>query len=207
MFINQHQRDELELAFSCTDHYYQPQPKPEPPKGIVYSKSGFTREDIVKIATDFYQNCGNSTILRNKFFKKKYQISYDTFKLNMQWFGVDVQRYYRVDGGKIYRMIWTPTHEIMKRDRYCDKWVGGYRNDSRTFQKGHADTRELFVDMENLRLGHYFNNSKEFYDLLRRVDIGRTTYYTRLKKYGIKREFFMSIDGNPLFPYKCRSVK
>ncbi|ECW0786375.1 hypothetical protein F3Q20_02510 [Salmonella enterica subsp. enterica] len=203
MFINQQQRDELELAFSCTDRDYR-LPVRHHHKKTDMTTSGFTREEALELATEFYRDCGYGN--HNEFFKAR-RTSHTEFRRVMEWFDFDIKRYYRVDGGQIYRMNWIGRREMLNRWRYTDKWVGGYRNDSSTFKKGYTESRELFVEMENLRLGHYFDNAKEFHDLLRRVDIGRSTYYSRLKKYGIKREFFMSIDGGELFPLKCRSSK
>ncbi len=59
----------------------------------------------------------------------------------------------------------------------------------------------------NVRYSHYYRNPKEFFEVLRKVDISRGTYYSRLKKYGIKAEFFMSVDDGELFPIKCKSSK
>ncbi|EMW0060129.1 hypothetical protein ABIV32_001541 [Salmonella enterica subsp. enterica] len=203
MLINQHQRDELDLAFSCMDRDYR-LPVRHHHKKTDVTTSGFTREEALQLATEFYRDIGHGN--RDEFFKSR-KTSYTEFQRVMEWFDFDIKRYYRVDGGQIYRMQWTPRREILNRWRYTNHWVGGYRNDSSTFKKGYEDTRELFVEMENLRLGHYFDNTKEFFDLLRRVDIGKTTYYSRLKKYGIKREFFMSIDNGELFPIKFRTTK
>lgn len=75
------------------------------------------------------------------------------------------------------------------------------------FKKGYGDTRELFVELANVRYSHYYRNPKEFFEVLRKVDISRGTYYSRLKKYGIKAEFFMSVDDGELFPIKCKSSK
>ncbi|EDT7800718.1 hypothetical protein CCF60_003137 [Salmonella enterica subsp. enterica serovar Berkeley] len=200
MLINQNRRDELELALSCTDHPYRLKVYHHHKKTDT-TTSGFTREEAIALATEFYRDNGHRNYY--DFFKAR-RTSYTEFRRVCEWFDLNIQRYYRVDGGKLYRMNWTPLRDIQSRWRHSDKWIGGYRNDRGTFKNGHVDTRELFVDMENLRVGHYFNNPKEFYDLLRRVDIGKTTYYQRLKQYNIKTEYFMSIDDGELFQIQPR---
>ncbi|HGE9215507.1 TPA: hypothetical protein ACGBPB_004471, partial [Escherichia coli] len=114
------------------------------------------------------------------------------------------KRYYRIDDGPIYRLQWKPIREVLKQKR-LNHAITRYRNEA--FKKGYGDTRELFVELANVKYSHYYNDPKSFFEVLRKVDISRGTYYSRLKKYGIKAEFFMSVDDGELFPIKCKSSK
>ncbi|EKS9743099.1 hypothetical protein QDA43_004656 [Salmonella enterica] len=201
MFINQHQQDELELALSCTDHEYR-LPVKHRHKKTDYTTSGFSREEALELATEFYRDCGHTHTI-HEFFKAR-RTSYTEFRRVMEWFDFDVKRYYRVDGGNIYRMQWIPSRDVMNHER---RNLAVTMPRCEAFKKGYADTKELFVELVNVKYSHYYNNPKEFFEVLRRVDISRGTYYNRVKQYGIKVEFFMSIDNGELFPIKFKSSK
>ncbi|WP_235154656.1 hypothetical protein [Escherichia coli] len=58
MLINQQQRDELELAFSCcTDHEYRLPVKHKHLK-TDYTTSGFSREEAKEILIELYRDHG-----------------------------------------------------------------------------------------------------------------------------------------------------
>ncbi|EII2057443.1 hypothetical protein LG058_003443 [Escherichia coli] len=200
MLINQQQRDELELALSCTDHEYRLPVKHKHLKTDI-TTSGFSREEAKDILIEFYRDNGYSN--PHEFFKK-HRTSQTEFQRVREWFDFDIKRYYRIDDGPIYRMQWIPVREMLKHER---------KNQEVTmprcvaFKKGYGDTRELFVELANVKYSHYYNNPKEFFEVLRKVDISRGTYYSRLRKYGIKAEFFMTIDDSPMFKIKCKSSK
>ena len=200
MLINQQQRDELELALSCTDHEYRLPVKHKHLK-TDYTTSGFSREEAKQILIELYRDHGYTDI--HNFFKK-HRTSQTEFQRVREWFDFDIKRFYRVDDGPIYRLQWTPIREVMKHKR-DSMAITMPRNIA--FKKGYGDTRELFVELANVRYSHYYRNPKEFFEVLRKVDISRGTYYSRLKKYGIKAEFFMSVDDGELFPIKCKSSK
>ncbi|EMD4231275.1 hypothetical protein VQ237_001000 [Salmonella enterica] len=202
MIINQHRRDELELALSCTDHEYR-LPVKHWHKKTDYTTSGFSREEALALATEFYRDCGHKRSAYYDFFKAR-RTSYTEFRRVMEWFDFDIKRYYRVNGGQMYRMQWISIRDVLKHER-LNHAITRFRNTA--FGKGYADTKELFVELVNVKYSHYYSNPKEFFEVLRRIDISRGTYYNRIKKYGIKVEFFMSIDDNPLFPIKCKSLK
>lgn len=199
MLINQHQRDELELAMS----YYSTSYK-EPVKQIIergISRDGFTREEVIKLATEYYRDVGNAG--RDEFFRK-HKTSRTMFYRTMDWFRLDIQRYYRIDGGRVYKMEWVNPKETMKRDPRVTRAITRFRNEA--FRKGHADNRELFVELANVQYCHYYKRPREFYGVLRKVDISKGTYYNRIRKYGITAEVFMSIDNRELFRVKCKSL-
>ncbi|EHI3273306.1 hypothetical protein J9089_003245 [Salmonella enterica] len=199
MFINQHQRDEFDLAMSYYRHGYK-----EPVKQIIergISRDGFTREEVVELATEYYRDIGNAG--RDEFFRK-HRTCRAMFYRTMDWFKLDIKRYYRIDDGQIYRMEWLHPNEIMKRDPRVTRAITRFRNVA--FEKGHPDTRELFVELANVQYCHYYKRPKEFREVLRKVDISNGTYYHRIKKYNIKAEVFMSIDNGELFRVKCKSL-
>lgn len=203
MLINQQQRDELELAFSCcTGHEYRLPVKHKHGRNDI-TTSGFSREEAKEILIEFYRDCGYGG--DRKAFFKKHRTSQTVFQTVRDWFDFDIKRFYRIDDGPIYRMQWIPVREMMKQGRLHNLAVTYHRNDA--FRKGYGDTRELFVELANVKYSHYYNDPKSFFEVLRKVDISRGTYYSRLKKYGIKVEFFMSIDDGELFPIKCKSSK
>ncbi|WP_413176403.1 hypothetical protein [Escherichia coli] len=201
MLINQQQRDELDLALSCTDHEYRLPVKHKHLKTDI-TTSGFSREEAKDILIELYRDYG-FTKDRSEFFRK-HRTSQTEFQRVREWFDFDIKRYYRIDDGPIYRMQWIPVREMMKHDR-LNQEVTMPR--CVAFKKGYGDTRELFVELANVKYSHYYNNPKEFFEVLRKVDISRGTYYSRLRKYGIKAEFFMTIDDGELFPIKCKSSK
>lgn len=201
MLINQQQRDVLELAFSCcTDHEYRLPVKHKHLK-TDYTTSGFSREEAKEILIEFYRDNGYRDV--HNFFKK-HRTSHTEFRRVRDWFDFDIKRYYRIDDGPIYRLQWKPIREVLKQTR-DNMAVTMPRNIA--FKKGYGDTRELFVELANVKYSHYYNDPKSFFEVLRKVDISRGTYYSRLKKYGIKVEFFMSIDDGELFPIKSKSSK
>ncbi len=55
MLINQQQRDEVELALSCTDHEYR-LPVKHHHKKTDYTTSGFSREEAKEILIEFYRD-------------------------------------------------------------------------------------------------------------------------------------------------------
>lgn len=195
MLINQTRNDELDLALSCV-HPSEIQ-RVKPSKQVAVSRAGFTREEAIKLATELYRDYRDSE--RNDFLRK-HGTCRDMFYETIKWFGLDIKRYYRVDGGKIYRMKWTHPQEIMKRDPRTTRSITKYRNVA--FTKEHKDTRELFVELANVQYCHYYRQRKEFENVLRTVDVSISEYYRRLRKYNIKVEFFMSIDNGELFPCK-----
>lgn len=201
MIIKQSERDELELALSCIDPEYR-FPVKQQHKKTDYTTSGFSRDEIVKLAIEFYRECGQNK--NREHFFRKYKTSHAEFTRACRWFELDIKRYYRVDGGKMYRMSWTPKIEIRRRERFRYQWMG-QRNIA--FTKGYADERELFVQLANTYYGHYYNNPKGFKEILDKVDISRSWYKKKLKRYGIKVEFFMSIDDSPIFSIKSRTPK
>lgn len=200
MLINQQQRDELELALSCTDHEYRLPVKHKHLK-TDYTTSGFSREEAKEILIELYRDNGYRDV--DNFFRK-HRTSHTEFQRVREWFDFDIKRFYRVDGGQIYRLQWKPIREVLKQTR-DSMAVTMPRNIA--FKKGYGDTRELFVELANVKYSHYYNDPKAFFEVLRKVDISRGTYYSRLKKYGIKVEFFMSIDDGELFPIKSKSSK
>ncbi|MCY6417956.1 hypothetical protein OYC42_20520 [Escherichia coli] len=200
MLINQQERYELELALSCTDHEYR-LPVKHHHKKTDYTTSGFSREEAKQILIELYRDQGYTDI--HNFFKK-HRTSQTEFQRVREWFDFDIKRYYRIDDGPIYRLQWKPIREVLKQTR-DNMAVTMPRNIA--FKKGYGDTRELFVELANVKYSHYYNDPKSFFEVLRKVDISRGTYYSRLKKYGIKVEFFMSIDDGELFPIKSKSSK
>ncbi|MEL2806251.1 hypothetical protein R9K95_17805 [Escherichia coli] len=200
MLINQQQRDELELALSCTDHEYRLPVKHKHLKTDI-TTSGFSREEAKEILIELYRDNGYRDL--HNFFRK-HRTSHTEFQRVREWFNFDIKRFYRVDGGQIYRLQWKPIREVLKQTR-DNMAITMPRNIA--FKKGYGDTRELFVELANVKYSHYYNDPKSFFEVLRKVDISRGTYYSRLKKYGIKVEFFMSIDDGELFPIKSKSSK
>ncbi|MEW5208560.1 hypothetical protein AB1Y72_01120 [Escherichia coli] len=200
MLINQQQRDELELALSCTDHEYRLPVKHKHLKTDI-TTSGFSREEAKEILIELYRDNGYRDV-RNFF--RKHRTSHTEFNRVREWFDFDIKRFYRVDDGPIYRLQWTPMREVLKQTR-DNMAVTMPRNIA--FKKGYGDTRELFVELANVRYSHYYNDPKGFFEVLRKVDISRGTYYSRLRQYGIKAEFFMSVDDGELFPIKSKSSK
>lgn len=67
MLINQQERDELELALSCTDHEYR-LPVKHHHKKTDYTTSGFSREEAKEILIEFYRDNGYTDV--HNFFKK-----------------------------------------------------------------------------------------------------------------------------------------
>lgn len=67
MLINQQERDELELALSCTDHEYRLPVKHKHLK-TDYTTSGFSREEAKEILIELYRDHGYTDI--HNFFKK-----------------------------------------------------------------------------------------------------------------------------------------
>ncbi|ENC8242269.1 hypothetical protein ABK423_004750, partial [Escherichia coli] len=55
MLINQQERDELELALSCTDHEYR-LPVKHHHKKTDYTTSGFSREEAKQILIELYRD-------------------------------------------------------------------------------------------------------------------------------------------------------
>lgn len=200
MLINQQQRDELELALSCTDHEYRLPVKHKHLKTDI-TTSGFSREEAKEILIELYRDNGYTDV--HNFFKK-HRTSHTEFQRIREWFDFDIKRFYRVDGGQIYRLQWKPIREVLKQTR--DNMAVTMPR-CVAFKKGYGDTRELFVELANVKYSHYYNDPKSFFEVLRKVDISRGTYYSRLKKYGIKVEFFMSIDDSPMFKIKSKSSK
>ncbi|ECK2624922.1 hypothetical protein FQY15_19545 [Salmonella enterica] len=199
MFINQHQQDEFELALSCVA---RPIHSVSQIKQHAVSRYGLTREQTIKLATEFYRDVGHAN--RKEFFRK-HGMCTEVFYRNVRWFSLDIKRYYRIDGGPIYAMQWLHPQETMKRDpRISQSIIMKCRNNA--FLKEHRDTRELFVELANIQYCHYYKRPKQFFQVLKTVDISRGTYYHRIKKYGIKAEVFMSIDNRELFPVKCKSL-
>ncbi|HAX5197895.1 TPA: hypothetical protein JZG68_002212 [Escherichia coli] len=200
MLINQQQRDELELALSCTDHEYRLPVKHKHLKTDI-TTSGFSREEAKEILIELYRDNGYTDV--HNFFKK-HRTSHTEFRRVREWFDFDIKRFYRVDGGQIYRLQWKPIREVLKQTRDS---MAVTMPRCVAFKKGYGDTRELFVELANVKYSHYYNDPKSFFEVLRKVDISRGTYYSRLKKYGIKVEFFMSIDDSPMFKIKSKSSK
>ncbi|EPY9990597.1 hypothetical protein ACXIDX_004726 [Escherichia coli] len=200
MLINQQQRDELDLALSCTDHEYRLPVKHKHLKTDI-TTSGFSREEAKDILIELYRDHGYTDI--HNFFKK-HRTSQTEFQRVREWFDFDIKRYYRIDDGPIYRLQWKPLREVLKQTRDS---MAVTMPRCVAFKKGYGDTRELFVELANVKYSHFYNNPKEFFEVLRKVDISRGTYYSRLRKYGIKAEFFMTIDDSPMFKIKCKSSK
>ncbi|GDU98447.1 hypothetical protein BvCmsSIP024_03472 [Escherichia coli] len=194
MFRN---NDERELALSCVNTTIE---KPKKKKQVGVSRAGFTREEAIQLAKEFYTGgTGHS-----KEFFKKHHTCLEMFHRTVRWFELDIKRYYRVDGGKIYRMNWINPNEVQKRPPRGSRGII-HKFRSYAFTKEHRDTRELFVELMNVQYSHYYKRPKEFYEVLKMIDISKTTYYTRLKKYRIGVEFFMSIDDGELFKIKFGS--
>ncbi|EDZ3225024.1 hypothetical protein GV858_05990 [Salmonella enterica] len=201
MLINQHQRDEFDLAMSCIDH--EVIPPILKPKKTEYTKSGFSREETVALAIEYYRDYGHAN--QDEFFKI-HRTNRTHFHQAIKWFELDIRRYYRIDGGKVYHMNWIAPQEVMKRkEGITTKAITRPR--SVAFLKHHADTRELFVELANMQYCYYYKKPKEFFELLRTIDISRGTYYQRLKKYRISVEVFMSVDNGELFRLKFNTPK
>lgn len=197
MLINQHRRDELELALSCVDPIIKKQTNK---KQVGIYRTGFTREETIKLARDFY-SIGTG---KHKEFFKKHHTCLEMFHRTVRWYGLDIKRYYRVDGGRIYRMNWIPPKEVKKHPpRGSRAHIFKIRGVS--LSKGYKDTRELFVELANVYYSNYYKQVKGFYEVLRKVDISMTTFRGRIRKHGITVEFFMSIDDGELFPIKLGS--
>lgn len=194
MFRN---NDERELALSCVNTTIE---KPKKKKQVGVSRAGFTREESIQLAKEFY-SLGTG---QSKEFFKKHHTCLEMFHRTVRWFDLDIKRYYRVDGGKIYRMNWINPNEVKKRPPRGSRGII-HKFRSYAFTKEHRDTRELFVELMNVQYSHYYKRPKEFYEVLKMIDISKTTYYTRLKKYRIGVEFFMSIDDGELFKIKFGS--
>lgn len=113
MLINQQERDELELALSCTDHEYR-LPVKHHHKKTDYTTSGFSREEAKQILIELYRDHGYTDI--HNFFKK-HRTSQTEFQRVREWFDFDIKRYYRVDDGPIYRLQWKPIREVLKQKR------------------------------------------------------------------------------------------
>lgn len=102
MLINQQQRDEVELAFSCcTDHEYRLPVKHKHLK-TDYTTSGFSREEAKEILIEFYRDNGYTDV--HNFFRK-HRTSHTEFRRVRDWFDFDIKRYYRIDDGPIYRLL------------------------------------------------------------------------------------------------------
>ena len=194
MFRN---NDERELALSCVNTNIE---KPKKKKQVGVSRAGFTREEAIQLAKEFY-SLGTG---QYKEFFKKHHTCLEMFHRTVRWFDLDIKRFYRVDGGKIYRMKWINPNDVKKRPPRGSRAII-HRFRSYAFTKEHRDTRELFVELMNVQYSHYYKRPKEFYEVLKAIDISKTTYYTRLKKYRIGVEFFMSIDDGELFKIKFGS--
>ncbi|EBK0477651.1 hypothetical protein Q9V03_000734 [Salmonella enterica] len=166
------------------------------------SPYGFRYDEVIRIMKDFYMTCGYVGD-RDQFFKDRFT-SHATMMRNCRWFGIDIQRYYRVDGGKIYKMNWVETNVMMKKTRWIDSKVGK-RNSA--FKRGYRDERALFVELMNCYYSTCYRDRERFEWYLQTVDISRPYYKKKIKQYQIKVEFFMSLDGCEPFPYKCRAPK
>lgn len=139
MLINQKQRDELELAFSCcTDHEYRLPVKHKHLK-TDYTTSGFSREEAKEILIEFYRDNGYTDV--HNFFKK-HRTSHTEFRRVRDWFDFDIKRFYRIDDGPVYRLQWKPIREVLKQKR-LNHAVTRYRNEA--FKKGYGDTRDLVM--------------------------------------------------------------
>lgn len=194
MFRN---NDERELALSCVNTTIE---KPKKKKQVGVSRAGFNREEAIQLAKEFY-SLGTGS---HKEFFKKHHTCLEMFHRTVRWFDLDIKRYYRVDGGKIYSMNWINPNDVKKRPpRGSRAHIFKYRGIALT--KGYMDTRELFVELANVYYSHYYKKPKEFYEILRKVDVSMTTFRERLKKYRIGVEFFMSIDDGELFKIKFGS--
>lgn len=191
MFTN---NDERELALSCVNTIIE---KPKRKKQVGVSRAGFTREEAIQLAKEFYMG-GTG---KSKEFFKKHHTCLEMFHRTVRWFELDIKRYYRVDGGKIYSMNWINPNDIQKRPPRGSR-AHIFKNRGFALTKEYKDTRELFVELANVYYSHYYKKPKEFYEVLRKVDVSWTTYRQRIRKYGIKTEFFMSIDGGELFKIK-----
>lgn len=199
MLINQTRSDELELALSCTDYYQRPRAIEEPKKD---SSNGFTREDILTVAREFYSTEGNQKN-REQFFRDR-NMSFADFQRAFRGMKIDAKRYFRIDGGRIYRMNWNP-HGRKMADR--EKFIPEPRKKSNAvFNKGYRDDRDLFVELASTYYSQFYNDPKGFKEILDKVDISRAWYKKKIKRYGIRVEFFMSLDNGELFPLQCRTL-
>ncbi|WP_311750752.1 hypothetical protein [Proteus columbae] len=201
MFINQNQREEFELARSCLEREQRLPVRHHHKKDDV-TTSGFTRKKALELLTTFYRECGHGKG-RREFFKR-HRTSQTEFQRVIEWFDFDIKRYFQVDDGQLYLINWKPIREVLKQER-LSMAVTKHRNTA--FKKGYADTKELFVELVCVRYSHYYNNPKEFFEVLRKVDISRGTFYNRVKKYNIKAKFFMSVDNGEIFQIKNKSSK
>ncbi|CAD5752745.1 Uncharacterised protein [Escherichia coli] len=185
--------DELELARSCVPIIEKSVKK----KFNGVSNAGFNREEAIKLAKEFYsQGTGHS-----KEFFKKHHTCLEMFHRTVRLFELDIKRYFRIDGGPIYSMKWITPKEVKKRPtRGSRAHIFKIRGIALT--KEYKESRELFVELANVYYSHYYKQPKAFYEVLRKVDISWTTFRQRIRKYGIKAEFFMSIDNGDLFPIK-----
>lgn len=194
MFRN---NDELELARSCVPIYETPVQKK---KQVGVSRAGFTREEAIQLAKEFY-TLGTG---KSKEFFKKHHTCLEMFHRTVRWFELDIKRFYRVDGGKIYSMNWVNPNDVKKRPPRGSR-AHIFKNRGYALTKEYKDTRELFVELANVYYSHYYKKPKEFYEVLKKVDISWTTFRQRIRKYNIKVEFFMSIDDGDLFKIKFGS--
>ncbi|EGN2171625.1 hypothetical protein IIF97_001267 [Salmonella enterica] len=199
MFINQHQQDELELALSCTDYYQRPVVQKVEPKK--QRSNGFTREDIIELAKEMYTTEDHQRI-REQFFRER-NTSYAEFVRAFRNMKIEEKRFFRIDGGKIYRMTWSPWGKG-KNEKFRPMGRGKRRY---AFTKEYSDNRELFVELAHCYYSHFYNDPKGFQEVLDTVDISRPWYKKKFKRYNIQVEFFMSLDDGEIFPLKCRTPK
>ncbi|EDA3265512.1 hypothetical protein A4L30_10680 [Salmonella enterica subsp. enterica serovar Bovismorbificans] len=197
MLINQNRSDELELALSCTDYYQRPRQTEEYKRDRA---NGFTREDILIMAKEFYSTEGNQRD-RERFFHERHT-SLAEFRRAFRKLNIDAKRYFRIDGGRIYRMNWSP---YGSRER--KKFIPAPRKKSNAvFNKGYRDDRDLFVELASTYYSQFYNDPRGFKEILDKVDISRAWYKKKVKRYGIRVEFFMSLDNGELFPLQCRTL-
>lgn len=166
------------------------------------SPYGYSYNEVIKIMKDFYMNCGYVGD-KKQFFKERFT-SHATMRRNSEWFGLEYQRFFRVDGGTIYRMTWIDTHIMRKKPKWKDYPIGK-RNTA--FKGAYRDERTLFVELMNYYYSYCYRDRARFEEVLKKVDISRAYYKKKVKQYNIKVEFFMSIDGCDPFPYQCRTHK
>ncbi|PEH74279.1 hypothetical protein CRM76_01155 [Edwardsiella tarda] len=114
----------------------------------------------------------------------------------MRGHGVPVNRFYSIDGGRLFKMTshrslqnWrqdgTDRHKVGHTDRNTGEW---------------HYSRDFIVEICHVHYSHCFDSTKELNGLLDRAGISRARYYQLRHYYNIQIQTFVQVDGRAILP-------
>lgn len=224
MLYRHNQEDELSLAASCIEPEYVIRQKvyacpSENNVPRVFSKrvlnprtkherihrhreaskltNRFTRQHVVRMALDYYTHRTGMT--KADYLKSQGITRPNSFEKLMRAYDIQVNRFYSIDGGQLYKML---SHRSLRNwqqdgtDRFLvnhrDRCIGGglIRHYS----------RDRIVEICHVHHSHCFDSTRELNGLLERAGISRSRYYQLRREYGVTVSIFVQVDGGEILP-------